>query len=143
MIGIPGSGKSTVAAQLAGDGKIFSSDAQRKKLFGDENCQNNPKLVFDTLYKQIEDYMDNEQKTVVFDATNISRKTRHQIIDICKKHGYEAKAIVVKVSKETCIKRDRQRTRTVGEAVINRMYNSFEYPKLDEGFSEIRDIENE
>ena len=48
MIGCPGSGKSTIAKKMAQNtgAVIVSTDAIRGELFGDENCQMNPRLVF-------------------------------------------------------------------------------------------------
>lgn len=52
MVGLPASGKSTYAQELAEEMRavICSSDAIRKELFGDENSQDNNEEVFKLLH---------------------------------------------------------------------------------------------
>ena len=51
MVGLPASGKSTKAQELAKEynATIFSSDALRKELYGDENIQGDNTKLFNTL----------------------------------------------------------------------------------------------
>ena len=70
MVGLPGSGKSTIAKQLAEDNPntlIFSSDAYREKICGDENDQSNNDLVFRTLHKDLREAL-LLGKNCIFDA---------------------------------------------------------------------------
>ena len=55
MVGIPASGKSYKAKELSElyNANIYSSDTYRKELLGDENCQDNNELVFNTLFNDI------------------------------------------------------------------------------------------
>ena len=76
LVGLPASGKSTVANEYMGKGYlIFSSDAIRKELFGDENDQTDNNLVFNTLHNRIRTAM-KDGFSVVYDATNINAKRR-------------------------------------------------------------------
>ena len=69
LVGLPASGKSTVANEYMGKGYlIFSSDAIRKELFGDENDQTDNNLVFNTLHNRIRTAM-KDGFSVVYDAT--------------------------------------------------------------------------
>ena len=54
LVGLPASGKSTYANTLAEipNTIVLSSDKLRKELLGDESCQTNNQLVFDTLYRR-------------------------------------------------------------------------------------------
>ena len=52
LVGLPGSGKSTISNEL--NGEVFSSDALRKELWGDENTQGDNTLLFNELHKRIE-----------------------------------------------------------------------------------------
>lgn len=140
MIGAPGSGKSTLAERFGKDLKcnVFSSDAYRKKLFGDEACQQNPELVFNTLYAEMIDDLKNN-KDCIFDATNMSMKDRSRCLERIKNIPNLFKvAYVVNTPIETCIERDSQRERTVGKEVINRMILKFEFPQKFEGFDQIK-----
>lgn len=138
MVGLPASGKSTVAKRLAeeNDADIFSSDEYRKKLLNDESCQSNNALIFDTLYKDLKNDV-LSGRNVVFDATNIHRKSRTRLFQ--ELHGVDCdiNAYVMTTPFEDCKKRDASRDRTVGEDVIKKFLLRFEMPQKFEGFSNI------
>ena len=77
MLGLPGSGKSTHAKELAEriNAVIHSSDALREELTGDINNQNNNELVFQTLHKRIKEDLING-KNCIYDACQVKRKDR-------------------------------------------------------------------
>ena len=86
LIGIPASGKSTFAKNFVfshKDYKIVSTDNIRWKLFGNPSIQGNPKMIFAIAYKDIMSYLD-KGYNVIFDATNISRKNRVNLINFLK-----------------------------------------------------------
>lgn len=140
MVGIPGSGKSTIAEKMASIDSnmvIISSDAIRKELYGDENFQGDNGKVFDFAHKKIKENL-KKGFHVIFDATNVTIKGRKQIIRI----GKEARAdsiiaIVVAPIREICICLDKTRDRTVGAKVIDKFINRFELPFEQEGFDAI------
>lgn len=144
LIGLPASGKSTYAREhLANDNTIIlSSDELRKELLGDENCQDNNELVFKTLYKRAKDYLQNG-KNVVIDATNINLKARRSALSHFEKMPIRREAIVFATPFEICIERDKERARTVGEAVIKKFLYRFEVPMKYEGFDIIRFVRSE
>lgn len=143
LVGLPASGKSSYAKQhLANENTIIlSSDILRKELFGNECCQDNNELVFRTLYKRAKEELLNSNNVVV-DATNINMKARRNILSNFSKMNIERKAIVFATPLETCIERDRQRERTVGEDVIKKFLYNFEIPMEYEGFDDIQIIES-
>ena len=63
MVGLPGSGKSRQAEQLAEvhNANIHSSDAIREELSGDVNNQDINNLVFKTLHTRIKEDLRNGQ----------------------------------------------------------------------------------
>lgn len=137
MVGIPGAGKSTFVNNNKQNGDVVvSSDAIRKELFGDENCQDQHDLVFLTAQQRTVEALCNG-KSVWYDATNVSRKNRSSIIGVCPKF-VKIVAEVVWASIEDCIERDAKRNRTVGKDVIMRMAKRFECPYYDEGIDEVR-----
>ena len=77
LVGVAGSGKSTIAKQIAQKtgAHIYSSDAIRAEIYGDENCQKNPGRVFDILHQRVcRDLRDGYD--VIYDATNLNCKRR-------------------------------------------------------------------
>jgi predicted kinase len=138
MVGLPASGKSTIAKTLEEFGSItiVSTDSIRKELLGAEENQSNPQLIFDTAYARIEETL-KSGKNCALDATNLKAKNRKWL---CKKFRPYADRIVayyLATDAETCIARDKARERTVGEEVIRRMAATASKPSLDEGFDDI------
>ena len=83
MVGIPASGKSTVAKEYASkveNSKVFSSDEYRKNLLGDEQSQENNALVFKTLFTDMHNWLSNGNNAI-FDACNTTVKSRRKVVD--------------------------------------------------------------
>lgn len=138
LVGIPGSGKTTYAAKYVkqNGGLHLSSDLIRKELYGDESTQGNPSEVFSLMQSRAIEALNNGT-TVVYDATNITRKDRANIIATCPKF-VKIEAHVIWAPIEKCIERDAARERTVGKAVIDKMLKRFQPPFYDEGFDDIK-----
>lgn len=142
MVGIPGSGKSTIAESLKNDHTvIFSSDAYREKIFGDASVQCAPSVVFETMYSDAISIL-KSGKSIIIDATNIKIKDRKNVIKKFTNYSDNIVAIIVNSSIENCIIRDSMRNRTVGEEVIKNMYKKFVVPSTNEGFTQIFTINN-
>ena len=73
---------------------------------------------------------------VIYDATNITRKSRLSILNQLPAY-VEKKCIITWAPIDECIGRDACRERTVGVEVINKMLQRFEAPFYDEGFDDI------
>lgn len=144
LVGLPASGKSTYADMLAKFPKtiVLSSDKLRKELLGDETCQTNNQLVFDTLYRRAKLYLI-DGYNVVIDATNINMKDRKRTLSYFEKLDIERVAIVFATPIEVCYVRDERRERTVGKDVIDKFVQRFEIPMEYEGFDEITIIESD
>ena len=140
MIGISGSGKSTMAEKIAKEENayIIASDKIRKELYGDEKTQGNPEEVFNTVYDRIINYL-KLGKNVVFDATNISLKHRHELFKNLKQNYINPKniAVVLTTPISVCYGQNILRGRVVPEHVIERQYHNFNIPFFEEGFDEI------
>lgn len=144
LIGLPGAGKSTLGKKYIENrvcsGHLFwtccSSDKTRRMLYGDERIQGKPDTVFRNLHEDVERHL-KEGTNVVYDATNVTRKNRKQIILLGKKYNCKIRAIVAWAPVDVCIERDAVRERTVGPAVIMKMLKRFEVPYFDEGFDTI------
>jgi predicted kinase len=138
LVGIPGSGKTTYAQKYMtenGNCIHLSSDLIREELYGDASIQGEPHEVFSLMQSRAIAAL-NEGTSVVYDATNITRKDRSNIIAACPKF-VKIEAHVVWAPIETCIERDASRERTVGQTVIDKMLKRFQPPYYDEGFDVI------
>lgn len=139
LVGIPGSGKTTYAVKYIDNNPNtvhLSSDKIRAELWGDEATQGDNNEVFSLMQSRTIEALNNG-KSVIYDATNVTRKDRAYIISLCPKH-VKIEAHVVWAPIETCIERDTARERTVGKAVIDKMLKRFQSPFYDEGFHDIK-----
>ena len=136
VVGVPGCGKSSYAGEHKTEKTVhLSSDAIRKEIYGDENCQDDPGRVFNIMQERTLSALRNGYD-VIYDATNVTRKSRKSILDRLPAY-VEKKCVIVWSPIEYCISRDAHRARTVGEAVINKMLQRVEAPFYDEGFESI------
>ena len=80
MVGLPASGKSTIAKEIAKSKKaiIVSSDELRKELLGDINEQSQNAKIFEEVEKRIKEGL--KQGNVVYDACNINYKKRRAFL---------------------------------------------------------------
>ena len=146
MIGASGSGKSTLAKELSKlffNTEIVASDGVRKKLWGDESDQQNPKKVFNHCEELICYHGGVLDENVVFDATNLSKKYRKRWIDIGQCCFNKVVAIWCNTSKANCIANQDKRERQVPINIVERQWDSLEPPTLDEGFDEVWIIREE
>lgn len=139
LIGIPGSGKSHLADIISSalGYSVHSSDAIRKELFGDENCQNSNVLVFKEMRERtLTDLKD--RKSCIYDATNIKAKERKKIVNVVNDVQKIRKIAIICATKyEDCLSHNENRKRTIPEDVIEKMYKNFECPSYAEGWDRI------
>ena len=147
MIGISGSGKSTYAIKLAKEynATIVSTDSIRQELFGSEDNQTNNKLVFTTAFNRIKTLLNNKQN-VIFDATNVTNKSR---INLKKQlslmwENIETIAVIINTPFEIAIKQNNLRNRKVPYSVIEKQYKNLinGYDKIKELYSNVIIINN-
>lgn len=159
MVGIQGSGKSTIAKELAKeygqdwehtggpysdwggcamthiDAPIVSSDEIRKEFpnFGNEK-------VFKELYSRVNKLLE-KGANVIMDATNITIKARKQIFEMVKV-PCEKIAYVINTSYEECVRRVKERNEDPNQHfvpldVVEKYWKSFQCPAKFEGWDEI------
>lgn len=140
MVGLPASGKSTLAVKLASlyNAVIHSSDNIREELSGDINNQDINNKVFDLLHKRIKDDL-KSGKNVIWDSTNISSKRRVVFLKELNQQKIKCNktCMLMATPYEQCLNNNQQRERIIPEEVITRMYKNFEIPSKYEGFDEV------
>ena len=151
LVGLPGSGKSTHASKLleeeianGNEARIFSSDAIRGELYGDESILGSAGEVFQVLEERLISYIEaNPNATAIYDATNLTATTRKGLIGRLDKTRavcyFECHFIACRISE--CKRRQFIRDRKVPEEVIERMVRQFQAPYYTEGWDVIKIIE--
>ena len=141
LVGLSGSGKSEFAKEISSclPFEIVSSDAIRKTIFGSEEEQKNPFLIFKIAENKIIEKL-NEGKNVVLDATNLNSKKREKFLNNLKKRtkkDFFKQCVIIVAPIDCCVRRDLDRERTVGSKVIKKQMKTFETPWYYEGWDEI------
>lgn len=138
MVGVAGSGKSTVAMHyaLTKSAIIHSSDGVREEIYGDENCQKNPGRVFDILHQRIIRDLSNGFD-VVYDATNLSCKRRMNFLKTIAHIDCKKTCIVVVTTPEDIEGRMKLRDRKVPMEVVHKQLCQFQCPNYYEGWDSI------
>lgn len=128
MVGVPGSGKSTRAKELAVEfeAEIFSSDEIRAELYGDASDQTDHAKVFRLLESRLLDCL-KRGKSAIYDATNISSKHRaHFVRTVRSVSDAYCRCEIVATEPAICHGRNLERDRVVPAEVIDRMIKNFQ-----------------
>jgi len=141
LVGIPGSGKSTAAAQLAAQDPnlvIISPDNLRLELTGDISNQSKNGFIFNTLLPCRINTAMTQRHNILIDATSVTKKARQPLIEQAKANGYNVKAIVMWATLEGCKARNAARERVVPDFVLDKMHNQWQEPEFN-GFVHVVD----
>lgn len=134
LVGLSGSGKSSY--NFGEEIIKISSDALRAELYGDENDQTHNSEIFNELHKRVIKHLKNGN-SVVYDATNLNARRRMNFLKTISHIECEKTCIVFATPFEECVKRDLQRSRTVGKEVILKQMKQFHMPQYNEGWDDI------
>lgn len=146
MIGVPGSGKSTVARQISEllNIAVLSSDECRKEISGDANDQSVSReawaMVYDRARQSIE-----SGRSVIIDGIHTNVEMRRRDIQQYKQFGARAVVgIYIQTDVATCIDRNENRDRVVPEFVIRNMQIGIDRypPSTDDGFDYVIPVAN-
>jgi predicted kinase len=137
LVGIPASGKSTLARKLTQKGfECINADTIRAELYGDELEQGDPQDVFSVFFERLEGMMKDE-KDIVVDNTNLKAAHRKQILDRGHKFDYaDIQLWILDVPLDVCLKRNALREKKVQEDVLANMFMTFNRsgrPRKEEG----------
>lgn len=139
LCGLPGSGKSYWACEKANPyDVIVSSDSIREELYGDASIQDNPALIFSTMFQRARAALW-MNCNVFYDATNINSKRRINLLKQLKNNcpGVHYTCVVIAAPIDVCHERNGERERVVPAHIIDRMLRQFEMPYEGEGWDEI------
>lgn len=124
MVGIPGSGKSTLSSEFASLGyTCLSRDIIRAELLGMANNHSQEDKVTEAFQIQLQQAL-NSGCNIVIDNTNIEPDHRKSLIDEAKAQHYDGVDIIIfDLAIEECLRRNSQRSKVVPQYAIERMYN--------------------
>ena len=142
LVGVPASGKSTLAKRLARskNALVLSTDTIRTILYGNPEIQGNwqdiERVLHNLLLKCV-----SQNKSVIVDATHTLKAHRKTLLTLSNKINWTC--IYLKTSLDTCHKRNSKRSRVVPKDVIDSMYQNLlrEPPTKQEGFNHVKTIE--
>ncbi len=137
LIGIPASGKTTLAKKLINKGyKPINADSIRAELYGSEAEQGDPTKVFSIFFARLEDMM-LAGKDIVVDNTNLKFAHRQEILTRAQKFSYsDVQLWVLDVPLDVCLQRNANRKRCVKEDILANMFMTFNRsgrPRQEEG----------
>ncbi|MHB9132089.1 MAG: AAA family ATPase [Armatimonadota bacterium] len=145
LVGIPGSGKTTYAQQLAArcpTARLVSPDLIRERLYpgyaeGRIDVRKiNDQHVFRLAYHEAGSALATGYH-VIFDATSLTIKRRHKLIALAHRHHAAAVARFFPVRMPEALRRNRLRTRQVPPGAIAAMANVLVPPSKREGFQRV------
>lgn len=138
-IGIAGSGKSTWAAKMMSSFiqyELICPDDIRQELTGDSSNQQRNFEVFKIAHQRLRDALA-KNRMAIWSATCYNRKNRKEVIAIGKEFDANIIGVIFNVSLETAKARNKMRSRVVPDDIIERQFNNFQPPTLEEGFGSL------
>lgn len=129
LSGLPGSGKDSWIAANAGDMPVISLDELRGELDIDPADAQGPVIAAGR--EQARVHL-RAQEPFIWNATNISRQLRSQLIDLFADYKAKVRIVYLETPLGEAARRNRARARPVPEAAIVRMLHRWEPPDLTE-----------
>lgn len=125
MSGMPGAGKDSWIRQNVPDWPVVSLDELREEL--DVNPGGNQGIVVQAAKERAREYLRKRQR-FVWNATNISRTLRAQIIQLMADYHARVRLIYVEAPATALFAQNRSRERVVPPAVMERLLGKWEVP---------------
>lgn len=129
MSGLPGSGKDTYVQKYCKNWEIVSLDAIRRQMkILPTDTKANGKVI-QAAKEMAKKYL-RSKTPFVWNATNITRTLRSQLIDLFTTYGAKAKIVYVEVPYQKLLEQNRNRTHIVPENVLHKMISKLEIPSV-------------
>lgn len=144
MIGLPGSGKDTLAVNMLkyltkitpNSTTIISSDDIRKELYGWEDQEHNGE-VFQVMNKRCKELL-SQGTNVIYNATNLNLKRRKALINEMKKYYDKVFAVLCLATISTLVERNFTRPeRRLPMDKLFQMFKNIDIPMKYEGYDQI------
>lgn len=133
LVGLPGSGKSTLVKDGT-FGIVICPDDYRKVLTGHDFYKPAEEFIW-LICKTVARVHLMRGESIVVDACHVSRRSRAMWVKLAQEYGAKVNCIWVNTPLDECIRRADLRERKVPIAVIEAMHRNFEEPTEDEGFT--------
>jgi predicted kinase len=134
LVGLPGSGKSTWAANKKG---VISSDAVRELLADDPTDQTIHRRVFAMMRALLRQRLELKRPITYIDATSLTLKDRRPWIRIARRHRATIEARIFATPLAECQRRNALRGRIVPPEAISAMNERCVLPSKKEGFARV------
>lgn len=123
MVGVPGSGKTTLAKKLVEKGfHYLNADSIRRELYGSEAEQGDKEQVFALFFQRLEVALE-AGLDVVVDNTNINMRQRKPILERAQRFDYtDIQLWLLDVPLDVCLRRNSARERIVPDDIIANMF---------------------
>jgi len=129
MAGLPGAGKDTWVRTHRADWPVVSLDAIRRELgIAPEDAQG---AVVQTARERARVWL-RQGTSFVWNATNITRAVRGQVLDLCAGYGARLHIVYLDAPRDLLLARNCARSHPVPETVIQRLIGKLEAPDLSE-----------
>jgi predicted kinase len=140
MVGVPASGKSTVAKQIAKDldlvfvssDEVVKTDENGSRIYNRDTLRESWLQVWTTIGSCVL-----QGKSFLLDATLVTEERRSPVIGLALGAGYEVTAVFLNTRPETCLIRNSLREHRVPESTLLRMAANLEAPQTEEGWTTI------
>lgn len=127
LSGMPGVGKTTWARRELPELPRVCLDELRVEL-GISPTENQGPVVAEARARAREHLR--AERSFVWDATNLSRDIRRQVIELCDAYRARVRLVYLEVSPEVAARQNREREASVPPAAVERMLRRWEVPQL-------------
>lgn len=131
MSGLPGAGKDTYVRNHFRDWPVVSLDAIRDDMKVAPTDKSGNGRVIQAAKEQARVWL-RSQQSFVWNATNITRQMREQLISLCLQYEAHVTVIYVEVPYKTLFKQNHAREAVVPAAVMQRLAHKLEVPDITE-----------
>lgn len=149
MVGVPGSGKSTLTKKCVDNlklrhGDVINPDSIRERITGAADIFTHEAQVWALVHQRVA-HAARTNRPCVLDATGANVALRRKMISYMHSLGAKVHAIWVQVSLETALTRNAMRDRVVPTHVIEKMWNSLAEspPTRFDGFDVVHVVNND
>jgi len=129
MAGLPGVGKDSWIARHLSEWPVISLDEIRKVV--QISPEGNQGPVIQAAKERARIYM-RQQQSFVWNATNVTRALRRQLVDFFVSYGARVRIVYLDAPLAIILRRNRSRSASVPETVMNKLLDKLDVPDMTE-----------